>query len=172
MHFWQKYHPSDMHYSEHLSGVNFDHLVKKVLWVYPASIMVSLCDTKVNKMVSMLLMKHSSIMDKWCSSYHCHVTPLQELVALSHIFIVLNRFCGSGIWKDIARMACFSPMMPTDSAEKPQMAGSDETAENQNHLQACSLTWTDMTQMHLGLSTRASTHGLFTCPVLPHSMAA
>lgn len=29
-------------------------------------------------------------------------------------------------------MACFSPMMPRDSAKKSQMAGSDETAENQN----------------------------------------
>lgn len=45
---------------------------------------------------------------------------------------MLNRFCGSGIWKDIARMACFNPMMPRDSAKKSQMAGRDEAAENQN----------------------------------------
>lgn len=50
-----------MHYSECLLGVNLDHSVKKVLWIYSASIMVPLCDTKVNKMVSMLFMKHSSI---------------------------------------------------------------------------------------------------------------
>lgn len=134
-------HTSDMHYSE----VNFDHLVKKVLWIYPASIMAPCYDTNVNKMIFMLLVKHSSIVDNWCSDYHCHVTPFQELVALSHIFIVLNRLRVRNL-KGHSKDGCFSPMMPTDSATKSQMARSDKTAENQNHLQACSLTWTDMAQ--------------------------
>lgn len=108
-----------MHYSE----VNFDHLVKKVLWIYPASIMAPCYDTNVNKMIFMLLVKHSSIVDNWCSDYHCHVTPFQELVALSHIFIVLNRFWGSGIWKDIARMTVSAPWCPQTQLQNLKWPG-------------------------------------------------
>lgn len=68
-------------------------------------------------------------------------------------------------------------MMSRDLAKKTQMAKSDKTAEDWNHLKAFSLTDLVPSQVRLkdwtqlGLSTRVSTHGLFMRPVLPHSMA-